>query len=664
MAGRKPAGSRRRPPASSRAGRKTAGSRGAPDSNTFLAQDAAKDLLRFCTAGSVDDGKSTLIGRLLYDSKLVCEDHLGALQRDSAQRGSVAGGIDYALLLDGLRAERESNITIDVAYRYFATPRRKFIIADTPGHEQYTRNMVTGASTSDAAVVLVDAQAGVVTQTRRHLFLMSLLGLRHVIVAVNKMDLVGYAEAPFRAIVAELLDFAQRLDIPGLSFIPVAALHGENITQPSALLPWYQGPTLLAALESLPLTGTRNFTDLRFPVQLVLRPHQNFRGYAGTVASGIIRRGDEIMVLPSGQRSTVADIHGPQGKLAEAFAGQAVTVTLTDERDVSRGCMLVRPLNVPQVTTACEALLVWLAETPLRVGAQYLIKHTTSTVPGEIAALRYAIDVNTLHRRDAATLGLNDIGRVAMRFTRPLFTDPYARNRATGAFIVIDRATNATVGAGMVLDRPVNRLQPTAPLPGAPRSGPLPDVGGIATAERARRLGQQPCTLWLTGLPRSGKTPLAVALERALFDLGYTPHLLAGSALRRTLAADLGFTADDRRENVRRGAALARYCNDLGLITLAVFASPYAADRTAAKAAIGAERFLEVHCNAPRAVCAQRDPELYARAERGEVEEFTGISSPYEPPAAPDFVFAVHEQSVDTAVAALLELLRTRGFIS
>ncbi|HNW93766.1 MAG TPA: sulfate adenylyltransferase subunit CysN, partial [bacterium] len=444
MAGRNDAGDRADAPPPGPA------AAGVPDIGEFLARDAAKDLLRFCTAGSVDDGKSTLIGRLLCDSKLVYEDHLAALARDSARRGSVADGIDYALLLDGLRAEREANITIDVAYRYFATARRKFIIADTPGHEQYTRNMVTGASTSDAAVVLVDARQGVVTQTRRHLFLMSLLGIRHVIVAVNKMDLVGYAEPAFAAIRAGILAFAQRLAIPDLAFVPVAALHGDNLAQPSGNLPWWPGPTLLGQLENIPLTGTRNLTDLRFPVQLVLRPHQDFRGYAGTVASGILRRGDEIMVLPSGQRSTVAGIRTADGELAEAFAGQAVVVTLADELDLGRGGMLVRPLNVPQVTSACEAMLVWLAETPLRIGAQYLVKQTTSTVPGEIAALRYAVDINTLHRRDAPTLALNDIGRVAMRFNRPLFTDPYERNRVTNAFIVIDRASNVTVKAGMV----------------------------------------------------------------------------------------------------------------------------------------------------------------------------------------------------------------------
>ena len=416
-------------------------------------QHERKEMLRFLTCGSVDDGKSTLIGRLLYDSKMIYEDQLAALERDSVVHGTTGGRFDPALLTDGLRAEREQGITIDVAYRYFSTASRKFIIADTPGHEQYTRNMATGASTADLAIILIDARYGVLTQTKRHSFIVSLLGIKHVLVAINKMDLVGYSQEEFERIRGDYKEFAARLDIPDLHFIPIAALHGDNVVDRSPHMPWYEGSTLMGFLQGVYIGSDRNLEDFRFPVQYVNRPHLDFRGYCGTVASGIVRVGDEVLALPSRKTSRVKSIVTFDGDLEEAFAPQAITLTLEDELDISRGDMIVRPGNVPRLEQKFDAIVVWMAEQPMVPGKTYVFKQTSKTVTGTISTLRYRIDVNTMHRNDAPTLALNEIGRCALSLNEPLCFDAYKRNRSTGGFIIIDRITNVTVGAGMILDR-------------------------------------------------------------------------------------------------------------------------------------------------------------------------------------------------------------------
>ncbi len=624
----------------------------------------ASGLLRLATAGSVDDGKSTLIGRLLYDSRRIYEDHLSALRKDSAKRGSAGDEPDLALLLDGLRAEREQTITIDVAYRYFSMPRRKFIIADTPGHEQYTRNMATGASTADLAVILIDARNGVTTQTRRHSFIMSLLGVRHLVAAVNKMDLAGYSHEVFESIRDDFAAFAARLNISDIHFIPISSLKGDNVVYPGANMPWYHGVSLLEHLETVHIVSDRNLVDLRFPVQYVIRPNQDFRGYAGTVASGILRQGSEVMVLPSGKISRVSTIMTAGGKRPEAFPPMAVVATLKDDIDVSRGDFLVHPNNVPAVTNALEAMVIWMDDEPLVPGKQYLIKHTTAMVRGTVECLRYRVNVDTLHREEASSLNLNEIGRAAVRLTRPLFVDPYERNRATGAFIFIDPVTNATAGAGMVIDRKPSELILTG-KPGKAVHGE--DIGGHVSAigldERIGRLNQKPVTVWLTGLPCSGKSTIAYALEKRLFESGYSAHVLDGGNLRRSISRDLGFSADDRLENVRRAAGVAKLTNDLGLIAIAALVSPYASIREQAKEIIGADRFIEVYLNTPREICEQRDTNgLYEKARRGEIAHFTGVSAPYEPPEKPDLVIPA-ELGIDTAVDRIIEELQARGSI-
>ena len=548
----------------------------ATDIDAYLAQHEQKEMLRFLTCGSVDDGKSTLIGRLLYDSKMIYEDQLAALEKDSVIHGTTGGRFDPALLTDGLRAEREQGITIDVAYRYFSTAKRKFIIADTPGHEQYTRNMATGASTADLAIILIDARNGVLTQTKRHSFIVSLLGIKHVLVAVNKMDLMGYSQEVFERIRADYQGFAARLDTPDLQFIPIAALHGDNVVDPSPHMPWYVGSTLMGFLENVYIGSDRNMEDFRFPVQYVNRPHLDFRGYCGTIASGIVRRGDEVMALPSRKTSRVRAIVTFDGELEEAFAPQAVTLTLEDELDISRGDMIVRPGNVPRLEQKFDAMLVWMAEQPMVPGKTYVFKQTTKLVTGTVSTLRYQVDVNTLHRRDAPTLTLNEIGRCAIALNEPLCIDAYKRNRASGAFIVIDRISNVTVGAGMILDRTTgeDRHDHWDDEPSSRRlSG---QSSNVSAGERSARFGQKPVTLLLTGLTGAGKTTIAYALERRLFDAGRACTVLDGQNLRLGISKDLGFTAEDRSENLRRGAEVARLINEAGLICLAAFVAPSA----------------------------------------------------------------------------------------
>ena len=635
----------------------------ATDINEYLAQHERKELLRFITCGSVDDGKSTLIGRLLFESKMIFEDQIAAIQKDTTRYGTTGGELDLALLTDGLEDERQQGITIDVAYRYFSTDKRKFIIADTPGHEQYTRNMATGASTADLAIILIDARHGVMVQTKRHSFIVSLLGIKHIIVAINKMDLVDFRAEVFQRIKADYTAFASRLELPDVHFMPLSALKGDNVVTSSPQMPWYQGPPLMHLLETVYIGSDRNLEDFRFPVQLVNRPNLNFRGFCGTIASGIVRAGDEIMALPSRKTSRVKEIVTQDGNFPEAFAPSSVTLTLEDEIDISRGDMIVRPGNVPRVEQKFEAMVVWMNEEPLVPGKQYLFKQTTKQTPGAINTLRYRVDVNTLHRQDAPTLQLNEIGRCAITLTQPIAFDAYRRNRGTGAFIIIDRITNATLGAGMILDRSAaeGRRDHWEDEAAANLQG---QKSNVTAEERTARFGQKPATILLTGLTGAGKTTLAYALERKLFDLGRAVVVLDGQNMRRGISKDLGFTADERSENLRRSSEVAKLFNDAGILCLAAFVAPDEAIRQKAAEVIGRERFLVVHLSAPVEVCRQRDTEgHYQLADKGEITLFPGVSSPYEPPVQPDLILPTHQTGVNDCVEQLMKLLETRGII-
>ncbi len=628
-------------------------------------QNERKDLVRLVTAGSVDDGKSTLIGRLLFDSKTLYEDHIAALKNDSAMQGSAGGEIDYALLLDGLKAEREQGITIDVAYRYFSTPHRNFIIADTPGHEQYTRNTVTGASNADVGLFLVDARNGVIRQTKRHSFIASLLGIKHIILAVNKMDLVDYSREAFERICTDYEDFAERLDIPEIHFIPISALNGDNVVERSERMQWFRGISLIEYLETVHVSGDRNLIDMRFPVQYVIRPDLNYRGYAGTLASGVIRTGDQVLALPSGRRTRVESITTFDGEIDEAFPPMSVAVSLEDEIDLSRGDMLAHVNNVPRNGNVLETMMVWMNDEPLRAGAVYRIKHLTRTLNAEVAAIRYRVDVNTLHSEAADTLRLNDIGRVVLRLHAPVQYDPYDKNRSTGAFILIDRMNNATLAGGMILDRRVSELAVDPALQRKSADTLVhPHRSLVDGEERRERTGQKPVTVWLTGLPASGKSTVAFALERKLFDMGLLPYVLDGENLRLGLSKDLSFTANDRAENIRRAAAVARISNEAGLIAIAALVSPYREGREEARESIGGEKFLEVFVNTPLEVCEKRDDDgLYRRARSGELENFSGISAPYEEPTDPDIVIDTERMSVDDCVLKIVHALQEKGYI-
>ena len=612
-------------------------------------------LLRIATAGSVDDGKSTLIGRLLFDSKAIFEDQLSAVEQTSRARGEDQPNL--ALLTDGLRAEREQGITIDVAYRYFATPRRKFIIADTPGHIQYTRNMVTGASTADVALILIDARNGVLEQSRRHAFLASLLGIPHLVVCVNKMDLVDYSAERFEEIREDFRRFAMKLEIADLSFIPMSALVGDNVVQRSAAMPWYEGSSLLHHLEELYVASDRNLIDARFPVQYVIRPQSaderlhDFRGYAGTIAGGVFKPGDEVTVLPSGFASSVQAIWGPGGvPIDEAFAGQAVTLQLTDHLDVSRGDLICRPANRPHSGQDVDAMVCWLtAASTLTPGARYTIQHTTRATKAVVKQLDYRLDVNTLHRDETAeSLSLNEIGRVRLRTQVPLHFDPYRRNRETGSFILIDEATNSTVAAGMI-SRPSHQ-----------DSNVVWHQGAVSREQRASR----GLTVWLTGLSGSGKSSVAAELERRLVASGRPAYLLDGDNLRHGLNADLGFSAADRAENVRRVAEVARLLADSGVVAVVSLVSPYRADRDRARTVHTQAdlAFLEVFVDTPLEVCEARDPKgMYAKARAGEITGFTGIDDPYEAPASPDLLLRPADGEPPAQAAAILALLERRG---
>ncbi len=625
------------------------------------------DLLRFTTAGSVDDGKSTLIGRLLYDSKAIFEDQLEAVERASASRGDEE--VDLALLTDGLRAEREQKITIDVAYRYFATPRRKFIIADTPGHIQYTRNMVTGASTAELAIILIDARHGVLTQSKRHGFLATLLRIPHLVVAVNKMDLVGYDRAVYRHIVADYTDFARKLNVQDITYIPISALRGDNVVDKSDHMPWYDGPTLLHHLEHVNVGASLNNVDFRYPVQTVIRPHQNFRGYAGQVASGRIAQGEEVIVLPSGLPSKIAAIVTADGELPAANVGDSVVLTLSDDIDVSRGDMIVRTNNLPQKSNRLDATLCWMSEEPLNLRTAYQVQHTTRLVNGFVAELNYKIDVDTMHREAAETLTLNEIGRIQLTTTQPLYYDRYQLNRATGSFILIDPATNNTVAAGMIRGqaRSVEQLREgeVESAPARPKSSNVVwEQAGISLAQREERHGHKAAVLWFTGLSGSGKSTIAKKLEQRLFADGVHTMYLDGDNLRHGLNGDLGFSSADRQENIRRAGELAKLSLAHGHITLACFISPFAADRQFARGLVPDGRFLEIYVKCDLDVVKRRDTKgLYAKALAGEIPDFTGISSPYEEPTHPELIVETDLQSVDEIVERILAALRERGIL-
>ncbi|MFC3711861.1 sulfate adenylyltransferase subunit CysN [Sphingoaurantiacus capsulatus] len=597
----------------------------AEDIDAYLDQHRHKSLLRFITCGSVDDGKSTLIGRLLYDSKMIFEDQLAALAADSKRHGTQGQEIDFALLVDGLAAEREQGITIDVAYRFFSTDRRKFIVADTPGHEQYTRNMVTGASTADLAVILVDARKGVLTQTRRHSYLVGLLGIRQIVLAVNKMDLVGYDQAVFDAIVAEYRAFAAEIGLPDPVAIPISGFKGDNITAPSPNTPWYGGPSLMAHLETVEVAEAAGDAPLRFPVQWVNRPNLDFRGYAGLVAGGAVRPGDRVRILPSGREAVIARIVTQDSDLAEAVTGQSVTLTLDREVDVSRGDMIVSADAPAEVADQFETTLIWMADEPLLAGRPYWLKIGARTVTATVTEIKHQVNVNTLEKASAKTLGLNAIGTCNVQVDQPVAFDPYEANRDTGGFILIDRMTNATVGAGLIhfaLRRAHNIHWQAL---------------DVSKAARAAMNGQRPAVLWFTGLSGAGKSTIANLVEKRLHALGRRTYTLDGDNVRHGLNRDLGFTDADRVENIRRVAEVAKLMLDAGLIVITSFISPFRAERQLARDLMGAGEFIEVFVDTPLADAEKRDVKgLYKKARSGELKNFTGIDSPYEAPEAPE----------------------------
>jgi bifunctional enzyme CysN/CysC len=591
------------------------------------------ELLRLATAGSVDDGKSTLIGRLLFDSKAIFEDQLDSIRRTSLRRGNAE--TDLSLLTDGLRAEREQGITIDVAYRYFATPKRKFIIADTPGHAEYTRNMVTGASNAHLAMILIDARNGMVEQSRRHAFLSHLLGIPHMVVCINKMDLVDWDRARFEEIKDDFMKFATRLDVRDVVFIPMSALHGDNVVHGSENTWWFEGVPLLTHLESVYIASDENFIDPRFPVQYVIRSQgsedEDFRGYAGTVASGVFRPGDPVTVLPSGVTTTIKSIETADGPVDEAFPPMAVTMTLTDSVGVARGDLICRPNNQPSMSQEIEATVSWMdAKHPLRVGSPYLLKHTTKMVRATVRAVHYRMDVNGLHRDESATeLALNDIGRIRLHTTEPLALDDYQVNRSMGSFILINPRTNITVGAGTV-----KFAAQKAPSPNVVRH-----TGKLTLEERVQHLGMHGATVLFTGLSGSGKSTLAAAVEEQLVKRGQPAYMLDGDNLRHTLCSDLGFSTRDRAENLRRAGEVARLFAEAGTVALVSLIAPCAEERRKLREihSDAGLPFVEIYVNTPLEICEQRDPKgLYARARAGELADFTGVSSEYEAPRYPD----------------------------
>ena len=627
----------------------------------YLKQHERKELLRLLTCGSVDDGKSTLIGRLLHDSKMVYEDQLEAVTRDSAKSGTTGEQPDLSLLVDGLKSEREQGITIDVAYRYFSTSKRKFIIADCPGHEQYTRNMATGASTCDLAVILIDARHGVQVQTRRHSYIVRLLGIKHVVVAINKMDIVDWSEDRFEEIRSEYANFAAKLGLEDVRFLPMSALLGDNVVDPSENMPWYNGPTLMHVLENVHIGGDRNLRDFRFPVQWVNRPNLNFRGFAGQVASGAIRPGESIKVMPSGKSTTIKEVLGPDGPVDEAFTPMSVTLTFDDEIDASRGDTIVHAEASPTITNAFEAMLVWMHEEELSPGREYVIKHGPHRTYGTVDRILHRVDVNSLEEHDATRLELNEIARVAIRTSAPMVLDDYENNRGTGAFVIIDRLTNVTVGAGMIRLTGQTTSAHWETEPGAI----LAHQGSSVSAEERRtRFGHGAATILLTGLTGSGKTTLALELERLLFERNVHAAVLDGQAMRMGLNRDLGFSAAERSENLRRSMELARMMNSVGTICLAAFVAPEERSREAAKELIGEDRFLLVHLDAPLDVCRARDASgLYERQKSGEHASIPGVTQPYDAPQEPDLRIDTNATSTEDAARQVIALLKDRKLI-
>jgi len=623
----------------------------ATDINAYLAQHERKELLRLLTCGSVDDGKSTLIGRLLYDTKMVYQDQLDAISKDK-KSGATDAELDLSRITDGLQAEREQGITIDVAYRYFSTAKRKFIIADTPGHEQYTRNMATGASNCELAIILIDARHGVLTQTRRHTFIASLLGIRHLIVAVNKMDLMDYSEDVFNSIRDDYLAFADDLDTGDLTFIPMSALKGDNVVHPSEHMPWYQGETLMWMLENVKISADRNFGDFRFPVQYVNRPNLDFRGYCGTVASGIIRKGDHITALPSGKTSTVKSIVTYDEELEMAFTPMAITLTLEDEIDISRGDMIVHSDNLPASKTDFTATIVWMNEKALLPGKQYDFKHTTKNTSGVINLIQHKVDVNTLEASPTPTLELNEIGVCEVSLGEAIQFDDYKKNPGTGSFIIIDRLTNVTVGAGMISDdHKTGRHISTV-------------SAHVTTEERAARYGQKPVTVMFMGLSGSGKSTLAHALERQLFDMGRVSTVLDGKQMRLGISKDLPHDAEGRAENLRRSAYIARYLNESGLICCAAFVAPNLDSREHLISVIGEENCILIYLNPPLEVCKQRDPSgLYAAEENVPTGTVPGVSFDYPEPESPDLILPTHELDVEECIERVINVMKEQNVI-
>ena len=630
----------------------------ATDIDEYLKQHEEKELLRFLTCGSVDDGKSTLIGRLLYDSKLIFEDQLQAVESDSSKVGTVEDGLDLALLVDGLQAEREQGITIDVAYRYFSTSKRKFIIADTPGHEQYTRNMATGASNCDLAIILVDARHGVMTQTRRHTFIASLLGIKHIVVAINKMDLVDYSEEIYQEIKDDYAAFSAKLDITDPRYLPMSALLGDNVVTTSEKMPWYEGAPLMTMLENIQIVSDKNLNDFRFPVQYVNRPNLNFRGYCGTIASGIVKPGDKVTVLPSRKESRVKSIVTYEGKLAEAFSPQAVTLTLEDEIDVSRGDMIVHPNNVPYFTDRLDAQIVWMAEAPMTPGTQYLIKRGPRKVTGTLSDIRFKTDVNTLEQLQGDSLNLNEIGRCEMVLTQRIAFDAYKANRRAGSFIIIDRLTNVTVGAGMIVGAGADTVDTWQSESKSEHLNPNDSL--VTSAERYQRFGQQPKILLLTGLTGAGKSSIAYALERKLFDLGRSAAVLDGENMRLGPSLDLGFDSDARSENLRRSIEIAKLMARNGLITICSFVAPSEEVRQRARESVG-DDLLIVHVDAPVEVCRERNHAFYEAAEEEGLETIPGVNLPYEAPENPDVTLTTDTLSIEESVERLMALLEDKG---
>ncbi len=622
----------------------------------FLDQDQKKDLLRLLTAGSVDDGKSTLIGRLMFDSKMLYEDQLDALARDSKRVGHAGEDIDYALLLDGLKAEREQGITIDVAYRYFSTAKRKFIIADTPGHEQYTRNMVTGASTANLAIILIDARYGVITQTKRHTFLVSLLGIKHVVVAINKMDLKDFSQDVFNKIKADYEKFVTTLNIPDITFIPISALKGDNVVELSENMKWYHGKSMLEFLETIHISSDRNFTDMRYPVQYVLRPDIKFRGFSSAVASGIISKGDEVMVLPSLKKSKVKSIVTYDKELDYAFPPQSVTVTLEDEIDVSRGDMLVHPDNLPRVERQFEAMLVWMDEKQMNLSTQFYIKHAYNSAKARIDQIQYKIDVNTLEKSNIENFELNEIGRVVITTTKPLFFDPYKKNRQTGSFILIDPVTHNTCAVGMIIDRLSSSNLPSR-ITDTDKQNIALGKSLISTKERETRLNQKGETIWITGLHGSGKNELAFSLEKKLFERGATVVLLDGSSVRFGINSELDYSPADRAENLRRVAHISKLLNDQGIITICSFISRNQSLRTQISEIIGKERFHLFYMDASLDYCKNNKPELYNLIKEGKTKNLPGVDLEYEKPTNAKLVFKPeqNEENIDKVLDYLTQ---------